>query len=102
VRAWALLRYDRAGAQMDLSGTYLGPGEAADAADGFGARAKWGSWREREDTDLVTADWVLDRQDVTLYIVPTEVHAARGWWAVQRAMNLARDCLRAIVKGGAR
>jgi hypothetical protein len=102
VRAWALLRYDRAQAQMDLSGTYLGIGEAAEAASGFGALGKWGGWREREETDLVTADWVLAEGNVTWFIVPTEAHPAYGWWAVERAMHLVRDCLRAIVRGRAR
>ena len=102
MRAWALLRYDVPGKWLDLSGTYLGIGEAAEAASDFGARCKWGSWRERGEEDLVTADWVLDGEKVTWYIIPTEVHPARGWWAVQRAGELVRDCLRAIRKGGAR
>jgi hypothetical protein len=102
VRAWALLRFDVAEGLMDLSGTYLGVGEAAEAANGFGAKGRWGSWRAREDQDLVTADWVLAEGSVTWFIVPTEVHPALGWWAVERAMHLVRDCLRAIARGRTR
>jgi hypothetical protein len=100
--AWALLRHFPSDESWELSGVYMGIGEAEAAASGLGAEGRWGSWRECREDDAVSEGWVLPGEKAAWYIVGTEVHPARGWWAVQRAVHLVRDCLRAIRKGGTR